>query len=106
MRAVQLDKSRFSCGADVFNDSQASNPNPSQVVCCQNRTANPTPAVDVLVGIAGPASVTVGSELNLTLSVKLEDGLEGSENVTVAATLPAGLRLVSAPGEPIGICAS
>jgi hypothetical protein len=93
------DKSRFNCGTEIFNSSAAASTNPSQAVCCQNSNINPNSAVDVSVGITGPASVNVGAVFDLTLTAKLEEGLEGAQNVTVSATLPAGLQLVSTPGE-------
>jgi hypothetical protein len=93
------DKSRFDCGTAFFNTSAAANPNPAPEVCCRSTNVDPNSAVDVSVGITGPASVIVGAVFDLTLSAKLEEGLAAAENVTVTATLPAGLQLVSTPGE-------
>ncbi|WIA14012.1 hypothetical protein OEZ85_002572 [Tetradesmus obliquus] len=90
------DKSRFDCGSQFFNTSAAANPNPSQLVCCRSTNINPNSAVDVSVAITGPASVIVGSVFDLTLTAKLES-LNEAANVTVTATLPAGLQLVSTP---------
>ncbi|KAF8063012.1 ALKBH8 [Scenedesmus sp. PABB004] len=82
-----------------FNPSQASNPNPSQQTCCSDD-------VDVSIAKSGPTDPQlVGTEFDFTLTVRVEKGSSGANDVNVTDALPAELVLVSAKPDK-GNCSS
>ncbi|KAF8054637.1 hypothetical protein HT031_006962 [Scenedesmus sp. PABB004] len=117
------DGSRYACSpGSKYNPSQASNPNPSQQACCTDcKTCYDFPDLcgsydngcgtiitctcppdkprdlDVSIAKSGPTDPQlVGTEFDFTLTVRVEKGSSGANDVNVTDALPAGLVLVSA----------
>ncbi|KAF8060108.1 AGO3 [Scenedesmus sp. PABB004] len=90
------DGSRYACRpGSKYNPSQASNPNPNQQTCCT--AVVPSRDLDVSIAKSGPTDPqVVGTDFDFTLTVRVEKGSSGANDVHVTDTLPAGLVMVSA----------
>lgn len=63
---------------------------------CSDQPIDPTDQLDVSITKTGPVTaVTVGQEFEFRLAARVEQGLQGANDVVVTDTMPSGLELVA-----------